>query len=229
MNNSLSKKHMLIVVGFSLAAAGLIAGIFFWKVYPLQSMIGMKQDELSNQERLLTSIQLKAAPVKEVSFEKSTELQKKLPVKPLTQQLILNIEKAETISGSFVQNLSFAEEGSGEGEAGDNPPSAATSAEGLEKVSISLNVQSPTYEKLNDFLDTIEGMQRLLTIDQLTFTGEEETTSVEQSASPLDFTVNLSAYYAPGLQDLQKDVPEMADQTPAGKANPFNNHEGSDR
>ncbi|WP_050615925.1 GspMb/PilO family protein [Bacillus testis] len=229
MNASLSKKQMLIVVGASLLAAIVIAVLFFWKVYPMQNSIVLKEQELRNQENVVAALQSKAKPVQEVSFEKSTQLQKKLPVKPLVQQIVMNIEKAETISNSFVQNMSFSEDGTG-GEGESNTVSAAQpGVEGLQKMTVTLNVQSPTYKELNAFLSTIEGMQRILTIDNLTFTGEEEVTSIEQSAAPLDYSLTVSAYYAPALQDLEKDLPAMDKPQPGRKANPFNNHEDSDQ
>lgn len=46
-----------------------------------------------------------------------------------------------------------------------------------------------------------------MTVENFSFAGEEELMSVEQTVESLKYNVVISAYYAPVLQELQKDLP----------------------
>ena len=108
MTRLLGNKLLLLISGVILLAL-LFTGLYFYLLNPLQSQIALKENELANAERLLDTINKKGVGANPISFESTTELQKKLPVKPLTDQLVRELEKAEIVSNSEIQSMTFAE------------------------------------------------------------------------------------------------------------------------
>ena len=108
MTRLLENKLLLLISGVILLAL-LFTGLYFFLLYPLQGEIALKETELANEERLLATINEKSVGANPISFESTTELQKKLPVKPLTDQFVRDLEKAEIVSNSEIQSMTFAE------------------------------------------------------------------------------------------------------------------------
>lgn len=107
MKNKLLNNEKLIIVAALLLMVGLFAGLYFFLLYPKMNEIPLKESELSTQEQILTTLQGKLTNTNSNTFESTVALQKLVPVKPLSQQLLLEIEKAEVVSGSFVVNMAF--------------------------------------------------------------------------------------------------------------------------
>ncbi|WP_099352112.1 hypothetical protein [Fredinandcohnia onubensis] len=102
-------KKQLLVLFLSLIVIG--GGLYLWyfvMVTPLQTRVDQKQTSLETEQKLLDIVldkkQNSTAPV--IS---STELQKKIPVIPLIEQLLLELEKAETTSESKIISMSYSE------------------------------------------------------------------------------------------------------------------------
>lgn len=242
----MNKKKILLLIVLVLVVAGSLAGMYLWKIKPIQTEVANKRIELKNEEAYLKAIQGKNPSSTEINVETSVELQKKLPVEPLVHQLVLDLQKAEVVSNSTIKNMSIAEEtkteegedlstrdynnfnlqeeaekqADKENQTQSQTQSVALIA-GLQKVTISMNVQSPTYMELQAFLASIESMNRIMKVDSLTFAGEEELISIEQTRKPLTYSIVVSAYYAPVLNDLVKDLPQMELTKPSEKTNPF--------
>ena len=81
---------------------------------PKKAQVAMKETQLKSQEQILSVLQTQDIPSSSVTAESAADLQKQVPVKPQTEQLLLDIEKAEVTSGSFVSNMQFS---NGEAEA----------------------------------------------------------------------------------------------------------------
>ena len=93
---------------------------------------------------------------------------------------------------------------------------------GLRKIVITMAVQSPSYQAMQEFLASLESMRRILTVENITFEGNPEIWSIEQTVDILEYSVAVSAYYAPVLADLQEDLPLLPSMIrPAGKKNPM--------
>ena len=82
-------------------------------------------------------------------------------------------------------------------------------------------MKSPSYNELVVFLESILSMQRISNVDSLTFSGNEEITSIEQEVGELDYQLVVSTFYYPSLTDLQDDIPVMETPKPSGKDDPF--------
>lgn len=156
----------------------------FIKLTPLKSDVSIKQQSLETEQKLMEVVtQNKVDDISKV-VEDTRELQKKVPVKPLLEQFILDLEKAETVSNRVISSMSFSKDAdvtivttetptessstvqsntttqepatttdqSGtttqEAAATADQPTAPAATNGLKKLTVSLSVESPTYEDL---------------------------------------------------------------------------------
>lgn len=239
-----NNKVTILIAGLLLIA--LFSSVYFLDLYPKMKEIPLKESELSSQEQLLSVLQGKVTKTNTNTFQSTVALQKVVPVKPLTQQLLLEIEKAEVVSGSFVVNMQFedgevtadtskVEENKLEERIEEDldPESNSESVEvekeevmkplptGVKKVSVTLNVESPSYFEFEEFIRILENSERITVIEAIDFTAGEEIIEYEQTDKPLSYQVTLSAFYMPGLSDLVKDLPKMETPKPADKKNPL--------
>lgn len=247
MNMKLPNRKWLIT-GSVFLIISLFAALFFFLLYPKIQQIPLKEQELSSQEQLLSALQGNITNTNSNTFNSTVNLQKMVPVKPLSQQLLLDIEKAEVVSGSFVANMAFdidgevtdlssKEEGTEEETTPledrieeDLDPEKAEVGElketiplptGVKKITVTLNVESPSYFELEEFIKILESSERITVIESIDFTAGEEIIDYEQTDKPLNYQVVLSAFYMPTLTDLIDSLPKMETPEPAEKKNPF--------
>ena len=140
----------------------------------------------------------------------STEIQKKIPVVPLVEQLVLQIMQAESVSNSKISNMSFSEsdfavptdqvatteqqeptetsEGDEASPTDSEDPANAevekpfdqTLLEGLKQVTVTITVESPGYKELEKFLSLIGHSLPGSRKAGVAFSRKTEVTSVEQ-------------------------------------------------
>ncbi|WP_316571858.1 pilus assembly protein PilO [Neobacillus sp. YIM B06451] len=250
------QKWVAAILGLLLIAFG--AGAYFLAIQPLKDELKMKQDSLKTEEQLLAIIQGKEKETENFTPQSSTQMQYKIPVKPLVEQMILDLEKAEVVSGSKILSMAIAkdsevavqeetEAATGEttegtqtgetGNAGENqegqaegtlphPKSVIQVPEGVKKVTVQLSVESPGYDELEKFVSTLESMKRITVIESIAYTGGAEITSLQQKDEPLKFSITVSAFYMPDLEDLAQQLPDIGAPEPAGKRNPLSSFSG---
>lgn len=245
MKVSLSKKDKLILMSGTLLLVLLILFAQFVLLSPLKSDLEMKERTLQSEKQLLDTItQGKLSEVEKVT-EDTRELQKKVPVTPLQEQFILDLEKAENVSNSKISSMGFSKDADvtiqPEQPATDEPATdgaaATNSAEttegttpsanaepaltGLKKLTVSLSVESPTYEDLEKFIETLESLNRIVVVESINYTGMEEITTLEQEKKPLSYSLTVTAYYLPTLDNLIAELPKIEAPAPANKKNPL--------
>ncbi|SEM33136.1 type IV pilus assembly protein PilO [Mesobacillus persicus] len=250
MSLRLSKKELLILLASILVVVGFILGTYYLYLNPKKQEVSNKQDQLKTEEQLLAAIQTKIAGATAPLEGTVAELQKKVPVKQQLEQLILDLNKAEVMSKSFIANMSFAE-GDVAARAGTEPATAETPAttegteettveaetvepvadeqqyqpiplpEGIKKLSVNLSVTSPGYKELMKFLDALEGLNRRIVIESVAFSGTTELTNVEVEQQEFSYSITLAAFYMPELEDLEDQLPELEVPAPGNKSNPF--------
>jgi type IV pilus assembly protein PilO len=242
-----SKRQSLIIGIVALLVVLFLVYAQFFKLAPLKSDLGIKQQTLESEQKLLEIVSQKKAEDTKKTTEDTKELQKKLPVKPLQEQLILDLEKAENLSNSKISSMSFskdadvttsadpanAENANGQQTtenqaatttttqetAGQQP--AASPNSGMKKLTISLSVESPSYEELEKFVETLESLKRIIVVESISYSGGEEITSLAQEHQPLTYSLTISAFYMPSLDDLAAELPKIDAPEPAGKDNPL--------
>lgn len=220
----------------------LFAGIYLFVLFPKMEKIPQKESELSTQEQLLSVLQSKITGTNSNTFENTVALQKMVPVKELSQQLLLEIEKAEVVSRSFVVNMNFDDgdvsfehepveesETAEEHETVENEDEQSHEEEtntitlpnGLKKTVVTLNVESPGYFEFEKFISILENSERITVVEALDFTAGEEIIELEQSEQPIRYQVKIAAFYLPSLVDLIDQLPKMETPEPANKKTPL--------
>jgi type IV pilus assembly protein PilO len=218
----------------------LISILIFFLVYfnflqPLKTNLESLDNQYKMAEQSYESVINQKTDVKETVIENSQYLQKRLPVEPLLNQFILDLEKAETMSNSLITNMSFGTDNEGDqsnaeieegltleqNETNTEPVTESDQPTGIKKITVNLLIQSPNYFDLEKFIETIENLDRIVTVESINFSGSSEVTSLGELQQPLNYQVSLTLYYMPGLEDLQKDLPKIDSGEPASKRNPL--------
>lgn len=104
-----NKKELFLLAGTLFVFALVFILLYFYLLNPVKKELASKTSELKNEEQILEMVQMKVGTGSGVDFESTTELQKRLPVQPLTDQFVLNLEKAEVMSNSFIVDMAFAD------------------------------------------------------------------------------------------------------------------------
>lgn len=236
MAKQLSKKQLVIISMSSLMILLLFIFLYFLIIKPLETEHDRLESDLKTEKQLLEVVQTRVAQMQNQTYESTIELQKRVPVKPILEQFLLDLEKAEVVSNSFISNMSFGEaevtpqntleeyvdmnnneETSDEAQEQENAQFPA----GLEKITVNLSVVAPDYFALEEFITTLESQKRITQIENLVFAGTEEITSIEQEINPIPFTLTVSTFYLPSLTDLVDDLPTLETPLPSNKKNPF--------
>lgn len=239
MSGKLLKKENLLIFVEILLIIGLLTGGYFLIISPKITQVAIKENELKSQEQLLSVLQTQETPTSSVTAEDAIALQKQVPVKPQTEQLLLDIEKAEVSSGSFVSNMQFSDgevqnqtgneqqgntqqnaNGTVNGNVGTNKQTNSL-PKGLKKVTVDMTIESPDYPELEKFIATLEQSERILVVEAIDFTANDEIISDDQTDKILTSQVKLSAFYMPTLSDLIDQLPKLETPEPAHKKNPF--------
>ncbi|WLR50081.1 LysM peptidoglycan-binding domain-containing protein [Bacillus tianshenii] len=228
-------KRQTIVFAISLGIIVLAASLtYFFLIRPIHKELTSIERQIEVNENTLEAMQRNERKENILEDIEVTKLQKKLPTEGRVEELILNFEKAEVVSDSHITTMSFqeneveqAEQASPQGplersgEAAGTPQEEVPMPEGLQKVQISISVESNDYQSLQQFLTTIEEMDRLLLIENLAFSGVPEKVMVPQSEEVLTYQVNLSAYSMPELATLIEKLPSIDTPPPSNKDNPL--------
>jgi len=109
MKGAIDKKQFLVFLAIALTVSLLFTGLYFWQISPLNTQVTTQENELSNQEKQMEALNAELSSTGSTSFATTVELQKQLPVKEAVDQLVLNLEKAEVISGSVITTMAFVD------------------------------------------------------------------------------------------------------------------------
>lgn len=237
----MNRKEKFITVTTIFVLILFFISVFYFILYPKLEKIPLKENELTTQEQILSTLQNKITDTNRTTFDSSVTLQKLVPVKSMSQQLLLDIEKAEIVSGSFVENMEFEDgEELEDNQESEDLESIATGKDaesetedtgksvslpsGLKKITVTINVESPTYFEFEEFIGILENSERITIIESIDFTEEDEEVIEEgQSDLPLRYEIVLVAFYMPTLADLIDRLPKMEAPEPANKKNPLSN------
>jgi type IV pilus assembly protein PilO len=225
-----SRQQIILFLLACTIILGLLYVGYLYVLKPLKQKEETLLSQLVTEQQLLQQIRNEEAKKREGLGLSAVELQKKLPTKPLVDQFILDLEQAEVVSDSFISKISFEnEEGvndseeieMSEGQKEENATSDPSLPKGIEKISVNLEVTSPSYYQLERFIETLEKLPRIVKVESISFTGSQEVTSVNHSIEPLNYLLTVSTYYYPKLEELQKKIPELEIPEPKRKTSPL--------
>lgn len=208
------QKEVGLIVLSSLFCIVLLAYSYFTFYSPKKESYAVAETTLTTDRQVLFALEQQLADQPEIPVVSSLELQKKVPVDPLSELVLLQIEKAEVVSQSLVQSVSFTE--------GpfviESPPEGV---ETLQELLVSLSIETPTYTTLETFIDELERLDRILIVDSIQFSSSGEVTTAEQEDEKLQLTLTFSAFYRPDLTGLLEEGPKVDTPPPAEKGNPL--------
>ncbi|MBP3949649.1 hypothetical protein [Bacillus suaedae] len=236
----------LLIAFITLLLIAIPFFLYYTYVKPLKLELDRSTQQLETEEQLLASVESELAKREtQITTLNSTGLQKQVPVAPLLDQFLLDLERSEILSESLILNYQFSMssfEGLESDEAAtleeemdtrmeeqqtDVTDSDAVNEgevptpEGIEKITSQMTVVSPSYDEMMVFLKEIEKLQRITTVNQLTFSGNQEVRLLDQTVDDLQYTIEVSTYYLPGLSELQEDLPTHDHEDPSNKSNPL--------
>ena len=235
MISSLTKKERLLLTGITLTCLVTLFLFSFFFYSPQKERLGIKQEELKTEQKLLAAVEAKAAQIENRSYKDSKSLQSQIPVEPLTEQLILQLEKVEVESQSTIISMNFSKEDftflNGDNEDSDLGKMEGSSDEKViekdtslvKRLQMTMTVESENYFAMEKFIHELENLPRIIEVNQLVFEGKEEMTPVltDEEPEPYTYQVVASAYYLPELTDLKDSVPSIDSPPPSLKKNPF--------
>lgn len=235
MNVEDFKQKWVFVLLNVLFITSLLAAYFYF--FPsIKKEVETASEQLGFEQRMLKSVQENVSqPLQDEDFDMKA-FQRQVPVKPLVDQFIFDLEKAEVYSDSFISSYSFASsEYTGTNlelpSTEDEEELTSTSDEesisdSIERVTVNLSVTSPEYENLIEFLRRIEQLERITKVDNISFTGlPEQLVEVEVEENQIDDSLNysivVSTFYLPELVEYEDDLPMIPYPEPSEKENPF--------
>ena len=110
MSWRLNKVQIYLLIGICTVILLMFTGLYYLQIQPMTSMIESKKSEVETQHTILDSISPPLNSFTDITYQSTMELQKKLPVKPLGDQLILELKKAEVISNSLILKMEITDE-----------------------------------------------------------------------------------------------------------------------
>lgn len=245
-------RNKLLTISSILILICLLVGMYFFYLQPKIVENNKKNDQLETEQQLLSVIETNIQEKKETGEKNTFELQKNIPVKPLTDQLLIDIEKAEIISETTIQNMVFSngevavDSADDEGilqEQFDKGTSLEVDEEtvnennedtvmpaiempsGMKEMTATLEIRAKDYFGLEKFISEMENNERIVLVRNINLSGEEERTSIsiKEENNLLTFYVTFSVFYMPDLVDLQESLPKLDVPSPSNKINPFAN------
>lgn len=237
MIGKLTKRQTIQFAAAFLIILIVTLALYFFMLRPIQQETASVMKQQDAKEKILESMKNKQSEENILEEIEAMNLQKQLPSEGREEELILDFDKAQVMSDSRINNISFEteeapeeseQEEQPEGEDNEDNQNASeereellTLPEGVHKITMDLSVEADDYESLEGFLSTIEGLERLIIIEGLSFTGTAETTTVPQQEAVLNYQVQVAAYYLPDLVQLIEKLPAIDTPPPSNKDNPL--------
>jgi type IV pilus assembly protein PilO len=236
---SKGNKLSLILV-FLIFVLGSISTQFFI-INPLKSDLKIKSKTLETEQNLLNAIKNTENENSKDRKVNTKELQKKLPVNPLQDQFILDLEQVETVSNSQIKSMDFSNQeqqetqsdqiNNGVGNTVQQNSETTNETEkqnlnnqlpsGVKKLTVKLTVESPGYEEFEQFIDSLEKLKRIIVVEAIEYSDGTEQISLEKMDKPFSYDLTVSTFYMPELKDLKGQGPKTETPNPAEKQNPL--------
>ncbi|MEH6947667.1 LysM domain-containing protein [Bacillus sp. JJ634] len=215
---------MVVVIG-----GGLY--VYFLDFQPLQQKVNELEAAITKEKQELAMIDETGQSSAKKEIVNTSELQQKIPVQPLTDQIVLSLEEAEVASGTLITSLTF-QEGEGSEQQSEDDLGIETETEktdesavnlpgGVKQIQAEMTVISPSYKELETFVKEIEQLPRMAKVESLQFAGTQEARELVVEPENLSFQVVVSFYYYPELEELVQQLPNYEAPPASDKENPL--------
>lgn len=230
--NSLNKSKSSPVLLLAALVLALLFAIYYYVVLPKQDEAKSVEASVNNLKTEIVTLEESIALLKEQQSEKGANefaLRKKVPETRAIDELLLNIEEIEFVTGTRIQKIGFnnydtpvsdsglqdpnsvPEEEAQDGQASQTDSEETTPEEeaapvttiaaeslpaSLKLVTFNMDVASPNYKKLQQFIREIEKIERIMHIDMIEYelAGEENKFAEDQS-DIVEATIQVTTFY----------------------------------
>lgn len=230
MESVFTKKIIyILIIGVALTVT-LVIGSYFSIIQPKLAMRTNAEIQLENEQKMLELLQKNQHAKEERIIEQTTQMQKKLPVEPLVDQFLLDFQRVEALSDTYILYMDIDQNREPvplDQEAIEDVVKGVeedqVSIEGLKKITVYLSILAKTYEDLSQFLIEMDRLSRIISIDSISFRGTNEQIMIDNYLESLEFFVTVSTYYFPELTELKGELPKVVHPKPSEKENPLYN------
>jgi len=191
MNDFIQEKKSLLIL--LLIIAFLLIGLFyFYQVMPIQEKVQSAKFEVHNLENDINILHAQLENAKDKNEGDGTDVEQMLPTSRNMDQFLLSLYEVEKMSNSKMKNISFSnlegdfvltEETNNQENAANSIPNSSH----LKTLTVQITVHSPSYQKLQQFIQGIENLERITKIDNFSFS--------EQGGESITATLQLTTFY----------------------------------
>ncbi len=210
----MNRKETILVVLSALFLVALLLYSYFLLFQPARETRLQAQQTLQTERQVLSSLQQQAAGETESEPASTLPLQRRVPVSPAEEVVLLQVGKAEVVSGTEIQNVAFS---TGEMVIENRPEGVASVSELLTTVQI----LSPDYGGILTFIEEVERLERITVTNSVTFSGPPERTEEAQEDELIAMEITFSSFYRPDLTTLEGETPTAPAPAPSLKDDPF--------
>jgi type IV pilus assembly protein PilO len=199
MSIRFSKKQLLIFSAGIILLGLISVYVYFAVIQPAE----LKRDQANLDLKTERALQKSQSQKKTSDGGTLTDyMQKQLPSLPLVDQYILDLTKAEEVSGVIIENAAFQD-----GAAPKETEKGASSA----PVPLTLNVEVKydVYEQFYAFLKEVEDLPRITSVQNIDFKGRDEILSPDTKQNSYSSTLTLVTYYMPTVKDAEKRTSDL--------------------
>lgn len=206
------------IISLAFVFFALLVWVVYWFFYlPVREEKDRLTTEISNEEKLTGVLDERLTAMKGGSLETTAALQRVVPVKPMTDQLLIDLEKAEVVSGGLITKMDFTESpmaAAVEGEAVETPA-------GLQKLTAVLTLEADDYFMIEGFIEELERTQRIVEIEEISLEGPEELKNMNDETGKIEYGVTFSTFFLPEAEATEGDAKATDSPPPAHKNDPF--------
>lgn len=211
--------RFLVLTALSVLIVAALLLTYLKAVSPVKEEVDKLTAKIEADMKMLEAIGSQINEQIKLSKEESLQLQRQVPLESFVDQLIVNVKSVEQSSGNTINSIgvSYSEISLDDwnkiNSTADAPAAEESKADSplFYKVSLGMAVQSPSYERMRQFIMDLEGLERIVNVDTLSF---------DSAADAYQLTV--SVYYAPPIDGIEERLPRAVFPGPGGKTNPIN-------
>lgn len=223
--NNLFKENARIFSLLLVLLFVLLIVVYFVFVNPQSKQLKAAKQNVSNLESEIAALEASRNQSKDSLDSDTLLLEKKVPITPELEDLLLTFQEIELVSGSRIENIEFSYDGelpenhSGSGESQENQSNDANEnvnnandatennesepintsngnkPEFLRVITAKMDVLSPDYDSFQEFLQELEKRERVMRVDKLTFEKPAEKEQLEGSGETITFTIEATTFY----------------------------------
>jgi type IV pilus assembly protein PilO len=214
MSNMTRRQKEIGLLFLAIVFLIFLAAYSYFQIYaPAKESNERAAQTMANERDILFALQRQEAQPRQSGLSSSRPLQEKLPVKPLEDLILLQIQKAEVKSDALVNEINFSLEET----VVENSPEQV---ENVQAVVAEVHLQADEFSQVDRFIEEIESMERIFIMDHIKFIAPEEVKTFEQESDIMDLTITFHAFFRPDLENLEDEAPKVDAPVPASKQDP---------